>query len=125
MVQLGEKTKVGGPSEAKVKDIQAEADEIEKVFNLERDIANAKIQDPKFGQRVNQIHEDQMNFRKTYRDPDYLRDPISPYESAVRKMNDKKLSEFEATKQVLDNHRTVYGIIQAEALNPEDLALAQ
>ena len=66
-----------------------------------------------------------MSYRKTYKDPDYLRDPISPYESAVRKMNDRKLSEFEATKQALDHHKTVYGIIQAESLNPEELVAAQ
>ena len=40
-------------------------------------------------------------------------------------MNDRKKSEFEATKQALDHHKTVYGIIQAEALNPEDLVAAQ
>ena len=91
------------------------AGEIEKVFNFERDVASARVQDPTFDSKVKQIDDYMMSYRKTYKDPDYLRDPLPPFESAARRMDDKAKREFEATKQALDQHKTVYKIKQAEA----------
>ena len=95
-----------------VKDL---SDEIEKVFNFERDVASAKVQDPAFDSKVQKIDDYMMSYRKTYKDPDYLRDPLPPFQSAARRMNDKAARHFEATKQALDEHKTVYKIKQSEA----------
>ena len=102
-------------SKSKVKDVNTLASEIEKVFNFERDVASARVQDPTFDSKVKQIDDYMMSYRKTYKDPDYLRDPLPPFESAARRMDDKAKREFEATKQALDQHKTVYKIKQSEA----------
>ena len=102
-------------SSSKAKNVDGLADEIEKVFNFERDVATAKVQDPTFDSKVGQIDEYMMKYRKTYKDPDYLRDPLPAFESAARRMDDKAKREFEATKQALDAHKTVYKIKQSEA----------
>ena len=70
--------------------------------------------DPAFSSRVSNIREYNRNYRKTYKDSDYLRDPITPYESAIRKMNDGRAQEFEAVKQALDVQKTKFEIAQAE-----------
>ena len=44
--------------------------------------------------------------RRTYKDPEYLRNPIAPYESAKRKMEDQDRRAFEAKKVALDTKRT-------------------
>ena len=85
------------------------------MFNFERDVATAKVQDPAFDSKVKQIDDYMMSYRKTYKDPDYLRDPLPPFESAARRMNDKAKRNFEATKQALDIHKTAFKIKQAEA----------
>ena len=102
-------------SKSKVKDVNALASEIEKVFNFERDVASARVQNPTFDSKVKQIDDYMMSYRKTYKDPDYLRDPLPPFESAARRMDDKAKREFEATKQALDEHQTVFKIKQSEA----------
>jgi hypothetical protein len=102
-------------SKSKTKDINGLSEEIEKVFNFERDVSTAKVQDPSFDSKVKQIDNYMMNYRKTYKDPDYLRDPLPPFESAARREADKAKREFEATKQALDQHKTVYKIKQSEA----------
>ena len=104
-------------SAQKTKDVNGLAEEIEKVFNFERDVATAKVQDPSFDAKVAKIDDYMMNYRKTYKDPDYLRDPLPPFQSAARRMNDKAAREFEATKQALDEHKTVYKIKQSEAVS--------
>ena len=60
------------------------SEEIEKVFNFERDVATAKVQDATFDAKVGQIDDYMMKYRKTYKDADYLRDPLPPFESAAR-----------------------------------------
>ena len=102
-------------SKSKAKDVDALASEIEKVFNFERDVATARVQDPGFDAKVAAIDKYMMNYRKTYKDSDYLRDPLPPFQSAARRMDDKAKREFEATKQALDAHKTAYKIKQAEA----------
>ena len=41
-------------------------------------------------------------YRKTYKDPEYLRDPLPPFEAIKRRDQDMKRVQFEATKQQLD-----------------------
>ena len=51
------------------------------------------------------------NVRRTYKDPEYLRDPlVSPMKAAERFKEDKNRREFEAYKQALDNMKTKYEI---------------
>ena len=65
---------------AKVKALIASVnDEVEKVFNFEHDLVTARIQDSLFDAKVSQIDKYMYDVRKTYKDPDYLRDPIAPY----------------------------------------------
>ena len=65
---------------AKVKALIASVnDEVAKVFNFEHDLVTARVQDPLIDSKVNQIDKYMYNVRKTYKDPDYLRDPIAPY----------------------------------------------
>lgn len=103
-------------SKQKVSDVNQLADDIEKVFNFERDVASAKVQDPNFDKKVQQIDDYMMQYRKTYKDPDYLRDPLPPFQSAARRMSDKAARHFEATKQALDAHKTRYKIQQSDAV---------
>ena len=58
------------------------------MFTFEHDLVTARVQDPKFDSKVDQIDKYMYGVRKTYKDPDYLRDPIKPYDSASRKMED-------------------------------------
>lgn len=102
-------------SRHKTKAVKDLSDEIEKVFNFERDVASAKVQDPNFDNKVQKIDNYMMSYRKTYKDPDYLRDPLPPFASAARRMNDKAARHFEATKLALDDHKTAYKIKQSEA----------
>ena len=97
-------------SKQKVKDVNSLSEEMEKVFNFERDVASARVQDKSFDQKVSKIDDYMMNYRKTYKDPDYLRDPLPAFQSAARRMDDKAAREFEATKQALDQHKTAYKI---------------
>lgn len=66
-------------SHQKAKDVGGLSEEIEKVFNFERDVATAKVQDKQFDSKVNQIDDYMMKYRKTYKDPDYLRDPLPAF----------------------------------------------
>ena len=89
-------------------------DDYVRAYNFERDVTAARAMDTNFDNRVVNIREYNRNYRKTYRDPDYLRDPITPYESALRKMEDGRKAEFEAVKQALDAQKTKFEIAQAE-----------
>ena len=102
-------------SKHKVRVVKDLADEMEKVFNFERDVATAKVQDPGFDSKVAKIDDYMMNYRKTYKDPTYLRDPLPPFQSAARHMSDQAARNFEATKMALDDHKTVYKIKQSDA----------
>ena len=53
-------------------------DEIEQVYNFERDKASARAQDPEFDKTVGNINTYMADYRKTYRDREYLRDPLPP-----------------------------------------------
>ena len=60
------------------------ADEIEKVYNFERDVATAKSINKDFDKTAEKIKDYSLKYRTTYKDPEYLRDPVSPMEHAVR-----------------------------------------
>ena len=49
-------------------------------------------------------------YRGTFRDHSYLRDPLPPLESAIRRKEDKAKLEYESTKQALDLQKTKYEI---------------
>ena len=99
-------------------------DDYVRAYNFERDVAAARAMDGNFEKRVVNIRDYNRNYRKTYRDPDYLRDPITPYESALRKMEDGRKQEFEAVKQALDAQKTKFEIQQAEDVAKRALASA-
>ena len=91
--------------------------EIEEVYNFERDVATAKVQDPTFDAAVSRINENILNVRKTYKDPEYLRDPAKTKEEMwARHDADNARVNFEATKEALDLQRTKYLIKQSEAV---------
>ena len=91
------------------------SDEIERVYNFERDVTTARTLDKNFDQTAQKIGTFMSNVRRTYKDPEYLRDPIaSPMKTAERFKEDKNKREFEAYKQALDNQKTKYQIKQAE-----------
>ena len=91
------------------------SDEIEKVYNFERDVTTARTLDKNFDQTAHKISEFMSNVRRTYKDPEYLRDPLTdPYKAAERFKEDKNRWEFEAYKQALDNMKTKYQIKQSE-----------
>ena len=89
------------------------ANEIEKVYNFERDVATAKSVNPAFDKTASTIGEYTRNFRSTYKDPEYLRDPVSPMERAQRQNEDKAKRDFEAYKQALDNMKLSYQVEQS------------
>ena len=60
------------------------ADEIEKVYNFERDVATAKSINKNFDQTAAKIKDYTLKYRTTYKDPEYLRDPVSPMAHAIR-----------------------------------------
>ena len=86
------------------------SDEIEKVYNFERDVATARTLDKNFDKTAAKISTFMSNVRKTYKDPEYLRDPVSPMKTAERFKADKNRREFESYKQALDNMKTKYQI---------------
>tara|TARA_B110000305_G_C19150688_1_gene497916 strand:+ start:164 stop:703 length:540 start_codon:yes stop_codon:yes gene_type:complete len=91
--------------------------EIEQVYNFERDVATAKVQDKDYDKKVAQVDGYMANYRFTYKDPEYLRAPAkNEFEAAARREDDKKRRNFEAHKQVLDDEKTQYGIMQAMAV---------
>ena len=56
------------------------SDEIEKVYNFERDVTTARTLDKNFDKTAEKISNYMSNVRRTYKDPEYLRDPLSnPY----------------------------------------------
>lgn len=82
--------------------------EIEEVYNFERDVATARVMDPTFDSAVDKIASTMDNVRRTYKDPEYLRDPLDAKASAARRAEDRSRARFEATKQALDLQRTKY-----------------
>ena len=93
------------------------ADEIEKVYNFERDVATAKSLDPNFDDTAKKISSYMNTVRRTYKDPEYLRDPISdPMKHALRQQEDKNRRDFEAYKQALDDMKTKYMVSQSDAV---------
>ena len=88
--------------------------EIEQVYNFERDVATARVQDKDFDKKVAQVDDYMANYRFTYKDPEYLRAPAkNEFEAAARREDDKKRRNFEAHKQVLDDEKTKYSILQS------------
>ena len=63
--------------------------EIEQVYNYERDMATARVQNTKFDDTVGKINTYMKEYRKTFKDNTYLRDPLPPMESAMRRKEDK------------------------------------
>ena len=76
--------------------------EIEQVYNYERDMATARVQNKKFDDTVGKVNDYMKEYRKTFKDNTYLRDPLPPLESAMRRKDDKMKREYEASKQALD-----------------------
>ena len=89
------------------------ANEIEKVYNFERDVATAKAVNPNFDKVASNIAGYSRNFRSTYADQEYLRDPVGPMEHAQRQNDDKAKRDFEAYKQALDNTKLAYQVEQS------------
>ena len=58
--------------------------------------------DPTFDATVDKISKTMDDVRRTYKDPEYLRDPLKPEASAARRADDRARAKFEATKQALD-----------------------
>jgi len=77
-------------------------DEIEEVYNFERDVATARVMDPNFDAAVDKIARTMDDVKRTYKDAEYLRDPLKPEASAARRADDRARARFEATKQALD-----------------------
>ena len=99
----------------KVDTAAALSGEIERVYNFERDVTTARTLDKNFDNTAKKISTFMANVRKTYKDPEYLRDPITdPMKTAIRFKEDKNKREFEAYKQALDNMKTKYEIKQSE-----------
>ena len=73
-------------------------DEIEEVYNFERDVATARVMDPTFDSAVDRIAKTMDDVKRTYKDKEYLRDPLPPKESAARRADDRARARFEATK---------------------------
>ena len=104
-------------SQNEAKKLDALQNEIEQVYNFERDVATAKVQDKGYDAKVSKADEYMANYRFTYKDPEYLRSPAkNEFEAASRREDDKKRRNFEAHKQVLDEEKTNYGIMQAMAV---------
>ena len=76
--------------------MKAIMDEVEKVYNFERDLVTARVQDATFDAKVAKIEKHLHEIGRTYKDPEYLRDPLPDKESAARRMEDKKKVHFEA-----------------------------
>lgn len=64
--------------------------------------------DSNFDATVDKISKTMDDVRRTYKDPEYLRDPLKPEASAARRAEDRARAKFEATKQALDLQRTKY-----------------
>ena len=91
-------------------------DEVGKVFHFEHDLAVARVTDKEFDNRVARIDNYMSEVRKTYKDPEYLRNPITPFESASRHTEDLRRRNFEAQKQALELVRTKDMIKKSEAV---------
>ena len=79
------------------------AEEIEQVYNFERDLATARVLDKDFDKKAQRIDNELSTIRGTYLDPNYLRDPApDEFTSAKRREEDKQKRSFEAYKQALD-----------------------
>ena len=116
LLQLDAKKPIN-PSELDFDNISKIQKQIEQVYRFERDVATAKVQDPAFEQTVGKINNYMGDFRKNYKDSEYLRDPIADdYAAAERRNADKARRNFEATKQALDLQKTKYEIRQSEAV---------
>ena len=99
------------------------SDEIERVYNFERDVTTARTLDKNFDKTASKISEFMSNVRRTYKDPEYLRTPLAdPYKAAERFKDDKNRREFESYKQALDNMKTKYQIKQSEEVAKNALA---
>ena len=62
-------------------------------------MASARVQDPEFDKTVGAINTYMNDYRRTYKDREYLRDPAAtPLEASIRRDNDKKRAMFEAQK---------------------------
>ena len=98
--------------------VQKLTQEIEQVYNFERDVAIAKLQDPKFDESVGKIKSYMTSYRRTFKDSDNnLRDPAkNEMERAERWKDDKAKREFEAVKQALDAQKTQFEIAQSAAV---------
>ena len=97
--------------------LEALQQEIEQVYNFERDVATARVQDKNFDAKVQKVDDYMANYRFTYKDPEYLRAPAkNEFEAASRREDDKKRRNFEAHKQVLDEMKTKYDIMQSQAV---------
>ena len=83
-------------------------DEIEQVYNFERDVATARVMDPAFDGAVEKIAKTMDDVKRTYKDAEYLRDPLDAKASAARRAEDRSRAHYEATKQALDLTRTKY-----------------
>ena len=76
--------------------------EIEEVYNFERDVATARVMDPNFDAATSKIAKTMDEVKRTYKDAEYLRDPLPPKESAARRAEDRARANYESTKQALD-----------------------
>lgn len=56
------------------------------------------------------------DYRKTYKDPEYLRDPVGAFEAIKRRDQDQKRAQYESAKQQLDMEKTQYMIDQSSAV---------
>ena len=70
--------------------------------------------DKGFDGAVEKIAKTMDDVRRTYKDPEYLRDPLKPEASAARRADDRARANYEATKQALDLQRTKYIIRQSD-----------
>jgi len=73
-------------------------DEIEEVYNFERDVATARVMDPNFDAAVDRIAKTMDDVKRTYKDKEYLRDPLDAKASAARRADDRSRARYEATK---------------------------
>ena len=72
---------------------------------------------PNFEANVNRIYNDNTQTRMTFKDDNYLRDPVkTPMEREMRLREDRRKRMFESTKQALDLEKTQYMVRQSEAV---------
>ena len=53
---------------------------------------------PDFDATVDKIAKTMDDVKRTYKDAEYLRDPLPPKESAARRAEDRSKAKYEATK---------------------------